>query len=63
MHPKAVLQGASLRSTAEQLRRATAEAMEIGVGSVPAIAVGGLIFHGEGAPEEAAAHLRVESAR
>lgn len=63
MHPKAVLQGAALRSISEQLQRATAEAGEIGVCSVPAIAVGNRVFHGEGAPEEAAAHARGEPAR
>ena len=60
MHPKAVLQGAALRSTTEQLKRATAEAGEIGVRSVPAIALGGRLFHGEGAPEQAAAHMSGE---
>jgi 2-hydroxychromene-2-carboxylate isomerase len=63
MHPKAVLQGAALRSIAEQLQRATAEAGEIGVETVPAIAVGSLVFHGEGAPEQAAAHMRAQSRR
>ena len=63
MHPKAVLQGAALRSIAEQLQRATAEAGEIGVESVPAIAIGSLVLHGEGAPEQAAAHMRAESLR
>jgi 2-hydroxychromene-2-carboxylate isomerase len=63
MHPKAVLQGAALRSTSEQLRRASIEAAGIGVTSVPAITVGSLVFLGEGAPEQAAAHMRLESVR
>jgi 2-hydroxychromene-2-carboxylate isomerase len=63
MHPKAVLQGAALRSISEQLQRATVEAGEIGVASVPAISVGGRIFHGEEAPERAATHMRVGSLR
>jgi 2-hydroxychromene-2-carboxylate isomerase len=58
MHPKAVLRGASLRSVAEQLTRTTAEARAIGVSDLPAIALGGQVFHGESAPEQAAAHLR-----
>ncbi len=57
MHPAAVLQGAALRSTSEQLERATAEAAAAGVRDVPAVLAGGRVFHGERAPEEAARHL------
>ncbi len=55
MHPAAVLKGAELRSTAEQLSTATAKAIALGVHDVPAIRVGERIFHGERLLEEAAA--------
>ena len=65
MHPRAVLAGAELRSTAEQLHACTAEAASLGVGEVPAVLVSdacsphaGAVFVGERALEEAAAHLR-----
>jgi 2-hydroxychromene-2-carboxylate isomerase len=47
MHPAAVLRGAALRSTAEQLARATAAARDAGVRDVPAVVAGGRLFHGE----------------
>ena len=47
MHPAAVLKGAALRSTAEELARATAEAAAAGVRDVPAVRVGSQVFHGE----------------
>jgi 2-hydroxychromene-2-carboxylate isomerase len=47
MHPAAVLKGAALRSTAEQLERATAEARAAGVSDVPAVLAGSRVFHGE----------------
>ena len=58
MHPTAVLRGAALRSTAEQLARATATAREAGVTDVPAVLVAGRAFHGEQALGEAAQALR-----
>ncbi len=58
MHPAAVLKGAGLRSVAEQLSAATRAAAEAGVTDVPAVAIAGRVFHGERAPEEAAAHMR-----
>jgi len=58
MHPTAVLKGAELRSTAEQLSAATATAATLGVTDVPALRVGGRVFHGERALEEAAAYTR-----
>ncbi len=54
MHPTAVLKGAELRSTSEQLSTATATAIALGVRDVPAIRVGERIFHGERSLEEAA---------
>jgi 2-hydroxychromene-2-carboxylate isomerase len=54
MHPAAVLKGAALRSTAEQLSTATAKAIALGVHDVPAIRVGERVFHGERLLEEAA---------
>ena len=54
MHPAAVLKGAELRSTGEQLSAATAQAIALGVTDVPAIRVGERIFHGERSLQEAA---------
>jgi 2-hydroxychromene-2-carboxylate isomerase len=47
MHPAAVLRGAALRSTAEQLKRATVEASAAGVRDVPAVFARERVFHGE----------------
>ncbi len=58
MHPAAVLKGAEMRSVAEQLAAATADALRIGVTDVPAVVVDGHVFGGERAPEDAAAHMR-----
>jgi 2-hydroxychromene-2-carboxylate isomerase len=55
MHPAAVLKGAELRSTGEQLSIATATAIALGVRDVPAVRVGERVFHGERSLEEAAA--------
>ncbi len=54
MHPSAVLRAAGMRSVAEQLSVATGEAIAAGVREVPAVRVGELLFHGEGALGEAA---------
>ena len=54
MHPSAILRAAGMRSLSEQLAGATAEAAEAGVRAVPAVTVGGLVFHGEGALAQAA---------
>lgn len=62
MHPQAVLRAARLRSVAEQLADATAEARGGGVSDVPAVRIGERVFVGERAPEEAAFHLRGEPA-
>jgi 2-hydroxychromene-2-carboxylate isomerase len=60
MHPKAVLQGAGLKSVATQLAATTAQAAEQGVRSVPAVRAGGQIFHGERALHDAAEHLSAQ---
>jgi 2-hydroxychromene-2-carboxylate isomerase len=62
MHPTAVLKGAEMRSIAEQLAATTRAAAELGVTHLPAISVGELLFQGEQALEEAAAHLHRERA-
>jgi len=61
MHPAAVLRGAELRSVAEQLSATTAMAAELGVTEIPAIVVGGRVFQGERALEDAAAHMDREA--
>ncbi len=57
MHPAAVVRAASMRTVAEQLRAATAQAADAGVRDVPAVLAGGRVFHGERALHEAAAAL------
>ncbi len=57
MHPAAVLRAAQLQSVAAQLAAAGAAAAGAGVASVPAIVLGGLVFAGEHALEDAAAQL------
>jgi 2-hydroxychromene-2-carboxylate isomerase len=68
MHPTAVLSGARLRSVADQLAAATADASSAGIIDVPAVLVegtrpGGLrgVFTGERAVEQAAAHMRADA--
>ncbi|MGH2911690.1 MAG: DsbA family protein [Solirubrobacteraceae bacterium] len=58
MHPAAVLKGAELRSTAQQLSAATTAAAALGVTDVPAVRLGKQVFHGERALDEAAAYTR-----
>src|SRR3954452_20184663 len=53
LHPRALLKGVELRSTAEALEAATASAP----GTVPAITVDDAVFSGEEAPELAVAAL------
>ncbi len=57
MHPSAVLKGADLRSVGEQLSATTAAAAALGVSDVPAVRVGGRVFHGERSLEEAALYI------
>jgi len=47
MHPAAVLKAVELRSVREALAAETAAAVERGVRDVPAIVVGGRVFHGD----------------
>jgi 2-hydroxychromene-2-carboxylate isomerase len=61
MHPAAVLSGSDLRSVARELADATARAVRAGVIEVPAVSVGELVFLGEHAVEEAAAHMSTRS--
>ncbi len=58
MHPAAVQKGAALRSVGERLSAATADAAALGVTDVPAIRVGGRVFHGERALAQAADQAR-----
>lgn len=60
MHPKAVLQGAGLRSVATQLAATTAQAAEVGVRSVPAVLADGRVFHGERGLHDAVEHLHAQ---
>jgi 2-hydroxychromene-2-carboxylate isomerase len=54
MHPKALLKGIESRSAKLALAQATANAQTAGVGSLPAIVVGELVFEGDASLEEAA---------
>jgi 2-hydroxychromene-2-carboxylate isomerase len=54
MHPSAVLKAIERESVAEQLAGATAQAAREGVTDVPAVRVGGRLFGGEHAIEDAA---------
>jgi 2-hydroxychromene-2-carboxylate isomerase len=53
LHPKAVLKGIETAGVKEELRRATAEAMELGVTGVPTVAVGDELLWGDDRLEEA----------
>lgn len=53
LHPKAVLRAVETRSVKEGLRRATEEAIELGVSGIPTVAVGGELFWGDDRLEEA----------
>jgi 2-hydroxychromene-2-carboxylate isomerase len=57
MHPRAVLKAIESRRVADELDAATAAARELGVGDVPAFAVGARVFVGEAQLEAAAAAL------
>jgi 2-hydroxychromene-2-carboxylate isomerase len=57
LHPRAVTKGVESQSVKEGLRRATEEAIELGVPGVPTVAVGSELFWGDDKLEEAAAAL------
>jgi 2-hydroxychromene-2-carboxylate isomerase len=54
LHPNAVLKGIETKSVKEKLKRATDEAIELGVTGIPTLAVGGELFWGDDHLEEAA---------
>ena len=54
LHPKAVLKGIETKSVKEELKRATEEAIELGVTGIPTVAVGGELFWGDDRLIEAA---------
>lgn len=62
MHPAAVLRALELRGAREELRRATREAASAGVVELPAISLGGSVFSGPAAVEEAAAERHTQPA-
>lgn len=53
LHPKAVLKGIETQSVKDRLRAATEEALELGVGGIPTVAVGGELFWGDDRLEDA----------
>ena len=55
MHPAALIKGAELGSIARRLEEATTGAAAAGVLDVPAILIGGRVFHGDRELEKAAA--------
>jgi 2-hydroxychromene-2-carboxylate isomerase len=57
LHPAAVIKGAELSSTRRRLAAATEAALVAGVREVPAIGLGGAVFHGEVGLADAAAAL------
>ena len=61
MHPRAVLQALGRRSVAAALDAATATAAVAGVTQVPAIVIGGAVYEGADAVEQATAALAREA--
>jgi 2-hydroxychromene-2-carboxylate isomerase len=57
MHPAAVLKGIALQSVGERLDAASAQALSAGVHELPAVRVGGSVFTGSAAVEQAARAL------
>ena len=53
LHPKAVLKGIETRSVKDKLRRATEEAVEMGVEGIPTVAVERELFWGDDRLEDA----------
>jgi 2-hydroxychromene-2-carboxylate isomerase len=54
LHPNAVLKGIETKSVKEELKRATDEAIALGVTGIPTVAVAGQLFWGDDHLEEAA---------
>src|SRR5688572_19616410 len=54
LHPNAVLKGIETKSVKETLKRATDEALELGVTGIPTVSVAGQLFWGDDHLEEAA---------
>jgi 2-hydroxychromene-2-carboxylate isomerase len=54
LHPNAVLKGIETKSVKERLKRATEEAIQLGVTGIPTVAVGGELFWGDDRLIEAA---------
>ena len=63
LHPRAVLKGMESETVKEELKRATAEALERGIVGVPSVWTGSEMFWGDDRLEEAAESLRVRVAR
>jgi 2-hydroxychromene-2-carboxylate isomerase len=57
IHPRAILKAAQTRGVRDELERASAAALALGVSDVPAVRVGELVLVGEGRLEEAGALL------
>lgn len=57
LHPRAVTKGIESQTVKDALRKATDEALELGVAGVPTVAVGRELFWGDDRLEEAAAAL------
>lgn len=57
LHPRAVTKGIESQTVKEELRRATEEALALGVVGVPTVAVGAELFWGDDKLEAAAAAL------
>jgi 2-hydroxychromene-2-carboxylate isomerase len=54
LHPRAVLAGIETKAVKDELRRATEEAIALGVKGIPTVAVNGELFWGDDRLEEAA---------
>ncbi|MGA2471004.1 MAG: DsbA family protein [Solirubrobacteraceae bacterium] len=63
MHPNAILRAAQTRGVRDELERASAEALELGVSDVPAVRIDGQVLVGEGRLEEASTLLAAAATR
>ena len=57
IHPTALLKGVAIRSVGLALEHVSAQARSLGVRRLPALAVGGLLFEGDEALQDAAAAI------